>query len=348
MPIPQIEDLKARVVAYCPPRRGHHRQVPGIPHQADPGTLNEVVEKEEPRANEFEVELEEECTSLIAQHQPMAKELRTILMVSSMTNDLERMADHAVNIAEAALSASGFPPRPDEDLLKLFEETIRMVDNAVRSFIEANAELGSRSAKRTRGVDQLATDILERISASMTKDPFTIEQSLCILKIAGNLERIADLSTNIGEDVIYMTEGRVIKHHHGGGAIVPVPQRIASIDMGTNAIRFFAVEMEGDSLSRVLAEERFAVRFGHGVFSAGRISPEASAGALEGLERISAQMKDLGIERYRAVATSAVRESPNRREFVRASSSARVSPWRSSRGRRRCALSTLPCAGASS
>ncbi|MGA2761991.1 MAG: Ppx/GppA phosphatase family protein [Spirochaetia bacterium] len=94
--------------------------------------------------------------------------------------------------------------------------------------------------------------------------------------------------------------------------------RIASIDVGTNAIRFFAVELEGDSVTRVLSEERFPVRFGHGVFSAGRISTDASAQALEGLERAAVQMKELGIQKYRAVATSAVRESPNRRELVRA------------------------------
>lgn len=95
-------------------------------------------------------------------------------------------------------------------------------------------------------------------------------------------------------------------------------RRVASIDVGTNAIRFFAVEMEGDSIVRILAEERFPVRFGHGVFSEGHIIPEASAAALDGLERAAARMKELGIQKYRAVATSAVRESPNRRDFVRA------------------------------
>jgi phosphate transport system protein len=179
-----------------------------------PEDLDDVVEKQETRANEFEMELEEECTSLIAQHQPMAKELRTILMVRSMTNDLERMADHAVNIAEAALECIGLSTaQPDEDLLRLFDDTIGMVDSAVRSFTEANAALGREVCEGDATVDQLASEILERVSVSMTRDPYTIEQSLCVLKIAGNLERIADLSTNIGEDVIYMTEGRVIKHN---------------------------------------------------------------------------------------------------------------------------------------
>ncbi|HYW82003.1 MAG TPA: phosphate signaling complex protein PhoU [Spirochaetia bacterium] len=214
MPIAQIEDLSARVVAYARHVEDMISQCRASIVAWSPQALNNVVEKAEPRANEFEVELEEECTSLIAQHQPMAKELRTILMVRSMTNDLERMADHAVNIAEAALACDGLSTtRPDGDLLRLFDETISMVDRAVRSFIAADAELGQEVCEADALVDQLAAEMLERISASMIGDNFTIEQSLCILKIAGNLERIADLSTNIGEDVIYMTEGRVIKHH---------------------------------------------------------------------------------------------------------------------------------------
>jgi exopolyphosphatase/guanosine-5'-triphosphate,3'-diphosphate pyrophosphatase len=96
-----------------------------------------------------------------------------------------------------------------------------------------------------------------------------------------------------------------------------VSQRVASIDVGTNAIRFFAVEMDGDAVSRVLAETRFPVRFGHGVFATGRLSAEAVTEAMDGLQQTAVQMKDLGIQKYRAVATSAVRESPNRREFVR-------------------------------
>ena len=214
MPIAQIEDLKARVVAYARLVEDMIEQCRSSLVKRTPDTLSVLVQKEEPRANELEVELEEECTALIAQHQPMARELRTILMVLRMTNDLERMADHAVNIAEAALECIGLSTaEPDADLLRLFDETIRMVGSAVRSFIDDDAELGEQVCESDAVVDQLATDILERMSSSMTSDPFVIENSLCVLKIAANLERIADLSTNIGEDVIYMTDGRVIKHH---------------------------------------------------------------------------------------------------------------------------------------
>ena len=219
MPIAQIDDLKSRLVGYAQLVENMIEQCRTSLLDKTVEELNDIVQKKEPRANELEVELEEECTSLIAQHQPMAKELRTILIVLRMTNDLERMADHAVNIAEAALECIDLSPtRPDGDLLRLFDETLRMVDCAVRSFIGANADLGQQVCESDAAVDQLATRILEQMSASMTKDPFTIAQSLCVLKIAANLERIADLSTNIGEDVIYMTEGRVIKHRRGESA----------------------------------------------------------------------------------------------------------------------------------
>ena len=219
MPIPQIDHLRSRVTTYARLVEDMIEQCRTSLLDRTTEALNDIVQKKEPRANELEMELEEECTVLIAQHQPMAKELRTILMVLRITNDLERMADHAVNIAEAALECIGLSAaRPEGELLRLFDEAILMVDCAVRSFIGASAELGQQVCESDSTVDQLATDILETMSTSMTKDPFTIEQSLCVLKIAANLERIADLSTNIGEDVIYMTEGRVIKHHRGEGA----------------------------------------------------------------------------------------------------------------------------------
>ena len=108
---------------------------------------------------------------------------------------------------------NGTTLRPDDDVLNMFEETIRMVDQAIRAFITEDPALGQRVCASDNTVDDLATRILEGLSASMTTTPDTVPEKLALLKIAGNLERIADLSTNIGEDVIYMTQGRVIKHH---------------------------------------------------------------------------------------------------------------------------------------
>jgi phosphate transport system protein len=177
-------------------------------------TLAAIINHDEPHANESEIDLEEECTSLIAQHQPMARDLRTILMILRMTTDLERIADHAVNIAESVRDAiDGADEPPDMAVLSMFDETLQMLDCALQAFTGEDARLGQKVCETDPTVDSQATSILERLSASMTTNPASIPQNLALLKIAGNLERVADLSTNIGEDVIYMTEGRVIKHH---------------------------------------------------------------------------------------------------------------------------------------
>ena len=214
MPIPQMDELKAQLVAYGQfvqeiiekSRRALITRQPELPR--------EIIDTDEPRANKTEIDLEAECTSLIARHQPMAKELRTILMVMGITNDLERIADHSVNIAEAVVEhINGTSLRPDDAVLRMFEETIALVDGAIRAFIDEDAALGQKVCESDNTVDDLATRVLEGLSASMTSTPSTVPENLALLKIAGNLERIADLSTNIGEDVIYMAEGRVIKHH---------------------------------------------------------------------------------------------------------------------------------------
>jgi phosphate transport system protein len=214
MPIPQIDELKARLAAYGQfvqemiekSRRALVARQSEMPH--------EIIDTDEPRANTTEIELEAECTSLIALHQPMAKDLRTILMVMGITNDLERIADHAVNIAEAVVEhINGTSLRPDDNVLRMFDETIRMVDDSIRAFITEDSLLGQKVCKSDFTVDDLGSRVLEALSESLTNSPINVPEKLALLKIAGNLERIADLSTNIGEDVIYMTDGRVIKHH---------------------------------------------------------------------------------------------------------------------------------------
>ncbi len=209
-----IEELKARLVAYA-------RFVEEmIDHSVKallerrPEELRFITETSEKKANETELALEEECTTLIAQYQPRARDLRTILMALGMTNDLERMADHAVNISEAGLSFLSRPGiTPPRELPRLAEESLRMVDQGIRAFIAEEVSLARRVCASDNVVDDLATEILKGQVAEMAREPSTIEGRLTLLKIAANLERIADLSTNLCEDVIYQVEGRVIKHH---------------------------------------------------------------------------------------------------------------------------------------
>ncbi len=214
MPIPQLFSLREQLVTYArfvEQMIAKSRDALTL-HRGD--LLADIIGRDEPRANETEVDLEEECTSLIAQHQPMARDLRTVLMVLHMTNDLERIADHAVNIAEAVGDHLESPVAPpDAVVIEMFEATLRMVNDAIRAFIEEDATLGQSVCEGDQFVDSLAATTLERLSGTMSNDPASVTRNLAFLKVAGNLERIADLATNIGEDVIYMVKGKVIKHH---------------------------------------------------------------------------------------------------------------------------------------
>ena len=177
-------------------------------------TLLEVIEKDEPLANNYELEMDEICTNLIAQFQPNSKNLRLILMVSKMSTDLERMGDHSVNIVQSALKLIEEPDvKPFTDLPKMGEITIGMLSDGITSFVNEDGKLAKAVCERDNIVDELKDSITDELKAVMKKDTSTVDRSLNLLRITGNLERIADLSTNIGEDVLFLAEGRVIKHH---------------------------------------------------------------------------------------------------------------------------------------
>ena len=176
--------------------------------------LVEVIETDEPAANDFEIEVDEACTTLIAQYQPKAKDLRTILMVMKMGNDLERIGDHAVNIAESGLYLIERPQvKPFMDIPRMSEVTIKMLKDGIQAFINEDAGLAKSVCERDSIVDELRIQILRELITFMVSDATTIERCLHLIRVSGNLERIADLSTNMCEEVIFMVKGRVIKHH---------------------------------------------------------------------------------------------------------------------------------------
>ena len=176
--------------------------------------LKEVIEEDEPRANEAEIVIEDLCTTMIAQYEPKARDLRTILMAMKMNNDLERASDHAVNIAECSLYIIERPAiKPLLDIPRMAEEAVGMLKDAIDAFIREDPLLAAMVCERDNIVDNLGQQILRELITFMSADPTTIERAMRLLNIARNLERIGDLSTNISEDVIFMVEGRVIKHH---------------------------------------------------------------------------------------------------------------------------------------
>lgn len=177
--------------------------------------LVEVIEGDEQQANSLEIEIEELCVTTIAQFQPLAGDLRKLIMILKINNDLERMADHAVNIAQSAIFLIERPSlKPLIDIPRMAEETIKILYDSITSYIEMDAGLANSVFKRDDTVDALRDQVFRELSTYMASSPASIERALHLMNIARNLERISDLSTNICEDVIYIIKGKIIKHHY--------------------------------------------------------------------------------------------------------------------------------------
>ncbi|MBN2537144.1 phosphate signaling complex protein PhoU [candidate division WOR-3 bacterium] len=173
-----------------------------------------VIDEEEPKVNDLEIEIENDAINLIALHQPEASNLRTIVMAIKINNDLERIGDHAVNIAQAAEFLVQRPEvKPLVDLPRMSDEAIRMLADSLDAFARGDAELAEGVCRRDELVDSLRSQINRELVTYMAGDGATIDRALKLMLIARNLERIADLATNIAEDAIYMAKGRVIKHY---------------------------------------------------------------------------------------------------------------------------------------
>ncbi|MDD3626394.1 MAG: phosphate signaling complex protein PhoU [bacterium] len=180
--------------------------------KSDLNELQEIIKKDEEKANHFEVEIDELCTNIIALYEPKAKDLRIILMILKMNNDLERMGDHCVNIAQSArdLVNAGYNKY---DLTDIYQNTLQMYRNALEAFINEDHLLAKKVCETDNIIDECKNSIYKTMVKMMTQDTKIIESALQIMRIAGNLERIADLSTNISEDVIFIVKGKVIKHN---------------------------------------------------------------------------------------------------------------------------------------
>ncbi len=162
----------------------------------------------------MEVELEEQCVNLLALHQPMAKDLRMLMTVIKIANDLERVGDHAVNIAQSAerLAASR-PITPEPEIVEMARLAREMLGDALEAFVRGDPAAGRAVCLRDDKVDALNRSMFRILLTHMMEDPHSIGAGMELLLVSRNLERIADLATNIGEDVVFLVEGKSIKHH---------------------------------------------------------------------------------------------------------------------------------------
>jgi phosphate transport system protein len=165
------------------------------------------------RINTFDVEVDEECIRLIALRQPTAGDLRFITTAMKITTDLERMGDYAVDICERALELNEEPQlKPYIDLPRMAEIAQGMVRDALQAFLEHNTPLAYEVVKRDDAVDDLTVQIFNELLFFMIRDNTTITRAIKVSYISKYLERIADHATNIAEMVVYMDEGKMIRH----------------------------------------------------------------------------------------------------------------------------------------
>jgi phosphate transport system protein len=181
--------------------------------------LAEAVLKADKEIDSLEIEVEDLAVSMLALQQPMARDLRFIVGAIKVTSDLERVGDHAVNIAQTAqrLVALQSTITPDPEIEDMARRARSMLGDAIDAFLRADGALGRNVCARDDQVDALHESVFRILLTHMMADPRTINPSLEYLLVSRNLERVADLATNIGEDAVFLAEGKNIKP--GGGAV---------------------------------------------------------------------------------------------------------------------------------
>jgi phosphate transport system protein len=176
-------------------------------------SADEMVSATDNEVDELEMEIDERVMELLALQQPMATDLRQIITTNKIANDLERMADHAVNISQAARRLAETPPLPEIRELAEMTEIVRgMVADALIAHVSRSAGKARLVCITDDRVDDLRRSMFRILVTHMLEDPKRISGALELLLVSQNLERIGDLATNIAEDVVFLVEGKTIKH----------------------------------------------------------------------------------------------------------------------------------------
>lgn len=181
--------------------------------QKDRAAAEEVF-RNEGRVNSIELEIDDFAIRLLALHQPMAADLRLIVAALKINTDLERMGDLSVSIAERAMSLMEGPVvKPMIDIPHIAGLVQSMVRKALDSFVMRDADLARSVLASDDAVDSLRTASYHELASFMEQNPANIQQALHLMSVTRNLERIADHSTNIAEDVLFLVKGIDVRHH---------------------------------------------------------------------------------------------------------------------------------------
>ncbi|MBA4072385.1 MAG: phosphate transport system regulatory protein PhoU [Gemmatimonas sp.] len=180
----------------------------------DTGKAQAVIEADR-EIDQMELDVEQLAVELLALQQPMARDLRFLVSAIKVTSDLERVGDHAVNIAQCALRLHELPTRvsPEPSMAEMAKRARGMLADALDAFVRADGTLGREVCRRDDDVDAMHNALFRVLLTHMMSDPRTINPGLELLLVSRNLERVADLATNISEDAVFLAEGKQIKHH---------------------------------------------------------------------------------------------------------------------------------------
>jgi len=173
--------------------------------------LAEQVIEGDHDVNAAQHDIDEKCLVLMATQQPMASDLRTLLAVTNIAAELERVSDYTVGIAKLAIRIAGQPfIKPLIDIPRMADESRQMLTGVLQAFADQDAEAARRVAASDAVVDSLYGHVLDDLMAIMTDDPQTIRQATYLLWVAHNLERIADRTTNIAERIVFVVSGEIV------------------------------------------------------------------------------------------------------------------------------------------
>ena len=176
--------------------------------------LAEEIFADDQAIDRLEIEIDERCIRLLALRQPVGQDLRFIISALKIVTDLERVGDHAVNIAQSAIKLSGEPElKPLIDIPRMAAIATRMLTEALDAFVRNDAAAARAILTEDDEVDHLKTQIFRELLSYMLEKPESITRALELILVSRNLERVGDLATNVAEEVVFIAEARVIKHH---------------------------------------------------------------------------------------------------------------------------------------
>jgi len=208
----ELEALKQTLLAMGGLVEDQIRRVMRALIERDDALAQEVIERDQ-QVNAYDVEVDETCVSLLALHQPAAGDLRFITTAMKIVTDLERMGDQAVNIAQRVLELNREPQlKPYIDLPRMAESAQRMVKESLDAFVARDTALARQVCGEDSEVDLLKEQIFRELLTFMMEDPRTIPRAIRLILISRFMERVADHATNIAEMVVYLVEGKMVRH----------------------------------------------------------------------------------------------------------------------------------------